>query len=106
MHVEFNYRYFEDEESCTDYHILMEECLDSKIAYSVEEVGNVIHFAENEQQKGYYVAVYIAYEAAPYFNKHMCVNTTGEAKDFSSCILIQVWSRCREKSSSGWCSYK
>ena len=39
MHVEFNYRYFEDEESCTDYHILMEECLDSKIAYSVEEVG-------------------------------------------------------------------
>lgn len=51
MHVEFNYRYFEDEESCTDYHILMEECLDSKIAYSVEEVGNVIHFAENEQQK-------------------------------------------------------
>ena len=80
MHVEFNYRYFEDEESCTDYHILMEEYLDSKIAYSVEEVGNVIHFAENEQQKGYYVAVYIAYEAAPYFNKHMCVNTTGEAK--------------------------
>ena len=63
MHVEFNYRYFEDEESCTDYHILMEECLDSKIAYSVEEVGNVIHFAENEQQK-VTMSQYIAYEAA------------------------------------------
>ena len=51
MHVEFNYRYFEDEESCTDYHILMEECLDSKIAYSVEEVGNVIHLLKMNSKR-------------------------------------------------------
>lgn len=47
MHVEFNYRYYEDEDSYTDYHLLMEECLDSEIAYSIEDVGNVVHFAEN-----------------------------------------------------------
>lgn len=78
MHVEFNYRYYEDEDSYTDYHLLMEECLDSEIAYSIEDVGNVVHFAENEQQKGHYVALYLTYEAAPYFNKHMCVNMLPE----------------------------
>ncbi|MEJ7173522.1 aminodeoxychorismate synthase component I [Staphylococcus caprae] len=78
MHVEFNYRYYEDENQSKDYHLIMEECLDSAIAYHLDEVGEVVNFAENEQQKGRYVALYMTYEAAPYFNDKMSVNIIEE----------------------------
>ncbi|HCG74958.1 MULTISPECIES: aminodeoxychorismate synthase component I [Staphylococcus] len=78
MHIEFNYRYYEDENQSKDYHLIMEECLDSAIAYHLDEVGEVVNFAENEQQKGRYVALYMTYEAAPYFNDKMSVNIIEE----------------------------
>ncbi|MBX5322160.1 aminodeoxychorismate synthase component I [Staphylococcus caprae] len=78
MHIEFNYRYYEDENQSKDYHLIMEECLDSAIAYHLDEVGEVVNFVENEQQKGRYVALYMTYEAAPYFNDKMSVNIIEE----------------------------
>ncbi|MFW3610955.1 aminodeoxychorismate synthase component I [Staphylococcus caprae] len=78
MHIEFNYRYYEDENQSKDYHLIMEECLDSAIAYHLDEVGEVVNFAENEQQKGRYVALSMTYEAAPYFNDKMSVNIIEE----------------------------
>ena len=31
MHIEFNYRYYEDENQSKDYHLIMEECLDLQL---------------------------------------------------------------------------
>ena len=44
----------------------MDNFQDSKIAYRLDEVGDVIHFAEQEQRNGSYVALYVTYEAAPF----------------------------------------
>ena len=32
----------------------------------LEEVGEVIQFAEEQQKKGHYVALYLTYESAPF----------------------------------------
>lgn len=39
----------------------------------MDEVGHVIRFAELQQQQGRYVALYVTYEAARYFNPQMDV---------------------------------
>ncbi len=66
MHIEFKYRYYENEKDYEDYQLEMDNVQDSKIAYRLDEVGDVIHFAEQEQRNGSYVALYVTYEAAPF----------------------------------------
>ena len=66
MHIEFKYRYYENEKDYEDYQLEMDNFQDSKIAYRLDEVGDVIHFAEQEQRNGSYVALYVTYEAAPF----------------------------------------
>ena len=52
MHIEFKYRYYENEKDYEDYQLEMDNFQDSKIAYRLDEVGDVIHFAEQEQRNG------------------------------------------------------
>lgn len=73
MHIEFKYRYYENDNDFTDYELTMEHHLDTIIAYRLKDVGDVIHFAEKEQHRGCYVVLYLTYEAAPFFNQNMSV---------------------------------
>ena len=84
MHIEFKYRYYENEKDYEDYQLEMDNVQDSKIAYRLDEVGDVIHFAEQEQRNGSYVALYVTYEAH-LFNKEMVVNIVEQSH-----ILLQL----------------
>ena len=39
MHIEFKYRYYENEKDYEDYQLEMDNVQDSKIAYRLDEVG-------------------------------------------------------------------
>ena len=39
MHIEFKYRYYENEKDYEDYQLEMDNFQDSKIAYRLDEVG-------------------------------------------------------------------
>lgn len=84
MHIEFKYRYYENEKDYEDYQLEMDNFQDSKIAYRLDEVGDVIHFAEQEQRNRSYVALYVTYEAAPFFNKEMVVNNVKQSHIFAA----------------------
>lgn len=74
MRAHFNYRYYTDEEDYKQYQYRFNTILDQKIAYDLNEVHQVIDFAEQAHQSGQYVCVYLPYEAAPAFNSEMAVN--------------------------------
>lgn len=62
-----------DENDFETYHI---ECTDystKKIAWTLDEVGAVVSFAEMMQRQNRYVALYLPYEAANYYNEDMVV---------------------------------
>ena len=75
MQVKFNYQYFINETQTETYQYLFKECLSKKIAYQMQDVGAVIRFAELHQSKGKYVALYLPYEAASYFNNQLATIT-------------------------------
>ncbi|NWK84041.1 anthranilate synthase component I family protein [Staphylococcus sp. GSSP0090] len=71
MQIHFNYRYTLDEDNHETHRYQLTHCTDKKIASNIETVGEVVSFAEAKQRAGHYVALYLAYEAAPYFNPQM-----------------------------------
>ncbi|MCE3020889.1 anthranilate synthase component I family protein [Staphylococcus pasteuri] len=73
MNIEFNYRYYIDEDKYETYHIQLNDYHKKCIATQLSEVGKVVQFAETQQQQGYFVALYLTYEAARYFNPQMAV---------------------------------
>lgn len=73
MNVEFNYRYYTNEDDFEHYHLNLIDFENKSIAYQLEEVGDVIDFAQQQQQQGKYVALYLTYEAAKFFNPNMTV---------------------------------
>lgn len=75
MLVKFNYQYYINETQTETYQYLFKECLIKKIAYQMQDVGEVIRFAELHQSKGKYVALYLPYEAASYFNNQLATIT-------------------------------
>ncbi|WP_210128525.1 MULTISPECIES: anthranilate synthase component I family protein [unclassified Staphylococcus] len=75
MQVKFNYQYYINETQTETYQYLFKECLSKKIAYQMQDVGEVIRFAELHQCKGKYVALYLPYEAASYFNNQLATIT-------------------------------
>ena len=75
MQVKFNYQYYINETQTETYQYLFKECLSKKIAYQMQDVGAVIRFAELHQSKGKYVALYLPYEAASYFNNQLSTIT-------------------------------
>lgn len=75
MVVKFNYTYYKDEQTTEKYHYTFDEPSMSYIAYQLSEVGKVVVEAERLQQAGYYVALYLPYEAAAYYNTDFKVYT-------------------------------
>lgn len=73
MTIKFNYRYYLDDNQFEIYHLELDQLIEKKIAKHMDEVGHVIRFAELQQQQGRYVALYVTYEAARYFNPQMDV---------------------------------
>ncbi|PTK30347.1 chorismate-binding protein [Staphylococcus hominis] len=71
MNITFNYRYYTNEDDYIDYQLRFDQYISKLIAYSLEEVGEVIQFAEEQQTKGHYVALYLTYESAPFFNNQL-----------------------------------
>lgn len=71
MNIAFNYRYYTAPDKYEMKEMKFTEYISKKVAYSFKEVGSVIGFAENEQCNGRYVALYLTYEAASYFNPDM-----------------------------------
>ena len=72
--AKFNFRYYEDETKYHTYHYDFESIQASSVAYHLEDVKDVLAFAEAYQKKGEYVGVYLPYEAAPAFDSDMEVN--------------------------------
>lgn len=72
--AKFNFRYYEDETKYQTYHYDFKSIQASSVAYHLEEVKDVLAFAEAHQKKGEYVGVYLPYEAAPAFDSDMKVN--------------------------------
>ncbi|ARJ51247.1 aminodeoxychorismate synthase component I [Staphylococcus lutrae] len=68
MVVKFNYKYYTDPNTTTTYQYQFDQPSDTGIAYQLEQVGEIIDEAAHYQQNGYYVALYLPYEAAPYFH--------------------------------------
>lgn len=52
MNITFNYRYYTNEDDYIDYQLRFDQYISKSIAYSLEEVGEVIQFAEEQQTKG------------------------------------------------------
>ncbi|MCS4486426.1 chorismate-binding protein [Staphylococcus americanisciuri] len=68
MVVKFNYTYYTDEQNTTQYRYTFDQPCVSHVAHTLEKVGQVVAQAEKLQSAGYYVALYLPYEAAPYYN--------------------------------------
>lgn len=68
MVVKFNYTYYTDEQNTETYHYTFHTPVVSFLAHHLSEVGQVVAEAERLQQAGYYVALYLPYEAAAYYN--------------------------------------
>ncbi|KIX91696.1 aminobenzoate synthetase [Staphylococcus microti] len=68
MVVKFNYTYYIDEQNTEQYRYTFDQPHVSHVAYTLAEVGRVVTEAEKLQSEGYYVALYLPYEVAPYYN--------------------------------------
>ncbi|MFC0136479.1 aminodeoxychorismate synthase component I [Staphylococcus petrasii] len=71
MNITFNYRYYINPDNYETHQLSFDTYANKSLAYSLNDVGNVVRFAEKEQKLGRYVAVYLTYEAAAYFNNKM-----------------------------------
>ncbi|QLK85494.1 chorismate-binding protein [Staphylococcus sp. 17KM0847] len=67
MVVIFDYTYYKDEKTVEKYHYTFDNPIEKHIARTLEEVGTVVEQAEKLQKEGYYVALYLPYEAASYY---------------------------------------
>lgn len=67
MVVKFNYKYYNDPNTTTTYQYHFDQPLHQGVARELKKVGQIIEAATQYQQQGYYVALYLPYEAAPYF---------------------------------------
>ncbi|HJG54416.1 MAG TPA: aminodeoxychorismate synthase component I, partial [Staphylococcus arlettae] len=71
MQVHFNYRYYLDDVDYQTYNMTLTQYIDKAVARQLYQVGDVVAFAEQMQAAGYYVALYLPYEAAPFYNEDM-----------------------------------
>ncbi|MCU5745801.1 anthranilate synthase component I family protein [Staphylococcus sp. SQ8-PEA] len=73
MQIQFNYRYYLNSEEYEVYHLELQEYKAKQVARNLDEVEEVVHFAQYMQERGNYVALYLSYEAAKAFNHTMAV---------------------------------
>ncbi|PNZ68699.1 anthranilate synthase component I family protein [Staphylococcus croceilyticus] len=74
MNITFNYRYYINPDDYEMHQLTFGTYTNKSLAYSLNEVGDVVRFAEKEQKLGRYVAIYLTYEAAAYFNNKMATH--------------------------------
>lgn len=86
--AKFNFRYYEDEAEYKDYQFDFTAIKTQCVAYSLEDVKKVLDFAEQYQEKGNYVALYLPYEAAPAFNSDMEVNFSKESSNIYAAAYV------------------
>lgn len=68
MVVTFNFQYYHDAHHSDKINLTFDTPVHRFIAKRCEAVGEVIDQAEYYQKEGYYVALYLPYEAAKYYN--------------------------------------
>ncbi|MCQ9290095.1 aminodeoxychorismate synthase component I [Staphylococcus hyicus] len=68
MVATFNFQYYTNPYQTEQLHYAFDDVIHQCIATYVTEVGKVIDTAETYQKAGYYVVIYLPYEAAKYYN--------------------------------------
>ncbi|EKU48554.1 anthranilate synthase component I family protein [Staphylococcus massiliensis] len=88
MSVNINYKYLNSPNTHSTYQFQFEQPDASFIARSKDEVCPMIDFAEDYQRQGFYVVVYLPYEAAPAFNSDL---VTYEPSDsvYGACYVFK-----------------
>lgn len=89
MRIEFNYRYMLDEVRYESYCYHFTQCEDKKIAYQLEQVGEVVAYAERQQQMGNFVVLYLPYEASTYFNSQMATMHLNEGEVYAAAYTFK-----------------
>ena len=106
MTIKFNYRYYLDDNQFETYHLELDQLIEKKVAKHMDEVGHVIRFAELQQQQGRYVALYVTYEAARYFNPQMDVCHVEEGGVLAIAYSFKVANHINESKKLNNASYQ
>lgn len=78
MVVTFNFQYYHDAYHSDKINLTFDTPVHRFIAKRCEAVGEVINQAEYYQKEGYYVALYLPYEAAKYYNDSFKLKRSGK----------------------------
>ena len=84
MHIEFKYRYYENEKDYEDYQLEMDNVQDSKIAYRLDEVG-MSFTLQNKNNVTEVMLHFMLLMKQHLFNKEMVVNNVEQSH-----ILLQL----------------
>ena len=87
--IAFNYKYYTTEHETETYDLYFDAPVVQHIAYHLDDVGHVVRQAEQLQTSGYYVALYLPYEAARYFNADMAVHDCPEGTVYAACYAFE-----------------
>ncbi|MBE7356451.1 anthranilate synthase component I family protein [Staphylococcus haemolyticus] len=74
MNIAFNYRYYTTPDHFETVALNFDTYASKKVAYTLNDIGAVVRFAQDEQSNGRYVALYLTYEAAKFFNQEMATH--------------------------------
>lgn len=91
MQIQFNYRYLKDEVEHETHQYNFTNSIEQRLAYQLQDVGDVVNFAETKQKMGYYVALYLSYEAASYFNPEMATVSISECNLYAAAYVFESY---------------
>ena len=83
MHIEFKYRYYENEKDYEDYQLEMDNFQDSKIAYRLDEVG-MSFTLQNKNNVTEAMLHFMLLMKQHLFNKEMVVNNVKQSHIFAA----------------------
>ena len=69
MNIAFNYRYYTTPDHFETIALNFDTYVSKRVAYTLNDIGAVVRFAQDEQSNGRYVALYLTYEAAKFLIK-------------------------------------
>ncbi|MBI5974027.1 chorismate-binding protein [Staphylococcus canis] len=87
MVVKFNYVYYQTPKQKKRYQYTFDNPVLTLVAKHLSEVGSIVDEAEHYQKKGYYVALYLPYEAAAYYNDNFKVYTPQD-EVYAACYVF------------------
>ena len=74
MNIAFNYRYYTTPDHFETIALNFDTYVSKKVAYTLNDIGAVVRFAQDEQSNGRYVALYLTYEAKFLIKKWLRTN--------------------------------